>query len=196
MLEGEKKLLKNDKTDSQATIRGGMGKQMEESGHITKKKINEDEMALIKSPDIECADVLTTNESLESIHSPNEECRDVGLSSDGESSSSEMLDNQSDTDEPGISEKPPDMEVIPTFELLGQDKNRSVGSKRVVHRQLPDWIINAHIVENDIQGFSRYLLQVFSIAFLYLNPLKTLKLATFPYTGNPHKPSFSASFPP
>ncbi len=44
-------------------------------------------------------------------------------------------------------------EAMPTLTPLGS--GRSAGNKKAVHRQLPEWIVNFHPVENAIQAYSQ-----------------------------------------
>lgn len=76
------------------------------------------------------------------------------------SSSSSASDNETSQviDEHDDSVDPPngsDEDTTPTLAPLSRSKPGGMAGKKGVHRQLPEWILNPQIVENDIQGCSR-----------------------------------------
>lgn len=60
----------------------------------------------------------------------------------------------------------------------GKVKGQHVGRKPV-HRQLPDWIVNAHIIENDIQGCSRPIKEFSLIPPTLLGNLTAAGISSF-----------------
>ena len=56
--------------------------------------------------------------------------------------------------EPLGSERGSEDEATPSLAPLGTSKPEGAG-KKTVHRQLPEWILNPNLVENDIKQFSR-----------------------------------------
>ncbi len=127
-------ILKNDKEEENALIDDeseGEGEEEGEDGggggaHNGKSKAGLD------------------NQNEDVSMSEEEEEEGEGEEPGGEDSVGEM--NKTGDDEKGDT---------PTLLPLGRANSKSTEAKQAVHRQLPDWIINAEVVENNIQEFSR-----------------------------------------
>ena len=104
----------------------------------------------LRNLDKRCSASLTSLD-LELLDSECEEEEDNEDSSSGSVSG----ENQKNAENPDKPEVKIDVEDNASLAPLSHDMSRNVVERRTVHRQLPEWIINAHVIENDIQQFSK-----------------------------------------
>lgn len=94
----------------------------------------------------------------------------------------EKKDEEEEEKEEGDKEESSAVKMEDTSLLapLGQGKVKGQhAGRKPVHRQLPDWIVNAHIVENDIQGCSRPIKEFSLIPPTLLGNLTAAGISSF-----------------
>lgn len=79
---------------------------------------------------------------------------------DVDSSRAAAVEGEEAVDEPAsLADKPADSasggdDATPTLAPLGRSKPGGPAGKKIVHRQLPEWILNFDVIENDIEKYS------------------------------------------
>lgn len=102
---------------------------VKKKGHVTKEKVDQ-----LPSSQSESGEVEEGNMEKEQREAQVEEEGERKLADVGSPSSDSSL----------------------TLRPLAHIRSKHSGKSDRVQRQLPDWITNAHIIENDIEQFSRY----------------------------------------